>query len=965
MKYPKILIYSGLILLTRISFAQYYDTGEDPASLKWMQIKTDHFTVIYPKTYGSGGLAFARALDEAYQKIKPMYPDIKVKIPVIIHNYTANSNGYVAWAPRRMELYPTPQQDNIPLNPDKQLAIHELAHVLQMGSLKSGFTKVMSYILGEQAIGLVSSLLPLWYYEGAAVYAETALTESGRGRIPSFQKQLKAIAVEKGGVYNYDMILNGSFKKYIPNHYQSGYQMVSWAMAKYDTKIWNNTLSFTGSQPFTLNPVNISLSRSAGLTKKRLFKESFDSLETIWTNDVIKDRAVLYKSINPDKKGKYSNYYSPLIVGSDSVIAIKTSLSDPPSFVLINPTEKSEKRIYTPGLMDPWFISYGNKILIWVESTPDPRWENRSYSVIKKLDLNNRKVTRMTSKSRYLAASVSPEGTVIAAIENTIENRNSLVLIDVNNGNILQKIPSPGNVYLQHPQWAEGGDKLTVIFLTEAGEGIMSYSINTQEWLTHIEAGRADIQSTFLRNDSLFFISSLSGTDNIYLKTPDNNIRKLTRSRFGTIDLFLNADSVIFSDYNSHGNSICTTGLTFEPASNSDHISSSSFLINRPALIPEYGIDMPQNVYNAIPYRKWKNLFRFHSWLPFYADIEEVKSDPASVRPGISLFTQNNLSSLVSSIGYEYSQEKHHVFHSRVTWKGWYPVIESRMDWGNSPRIAKLGEPVGDPLEIMPGLSFSNSFSLPLHFSSGAYTTFIQPSFTTNYRNDYVYLKEDYSYDYGQTIVAGRVYLSNYHRSAMRDTYPRWAQTFDLNYSFAPFDKSIYGSSLSLKTSLYFPGILPNNGLKVRFEKEKQFPAKYLFGNKVSFPRGYKNISSENLQLVSADYVMPLVYPDIIISSLLYLKRIRTVLFYDYAQGKGNTYYRITSSGPVSDQFHDYKESFRSYGFELLADFHVLRIPFMISGGVQTAWKNFDEPPVFELLFNIDLYGMTLGKRAI
>ena len=79
MKYPKILIFILLLLFVRVSFAQYYDTGADPASLKWMQIKTGNFTVIYPKTYGSQGIAFAQALDEAYQKLKPIYPEIKVR----------------------------------------------------------------------------------------------------------------------------------------------------------------------------------------------------------------------------------------------------------------------------------------------------------------------------------------------------------------------------------------------------------------------------------------------------------------------------------------------------------------------------------------------------------------------------------------------------------------------------------------------------------------------------------------------------------------------------------------------------------------------------------------------------------------------------------------------------------------------------------------------------------------------
>ena len=42
-----------VITVMLIAFAQYYDTGQDPASLKWMQIKTGRFTVIYPERYGA------------------------------------------------------------------------------------------------------------------------------------------------------------------------------------------------------------------------------------------------------------------------------------------------------------------------------------------------------------------------------------------------------------------------------------------------------------------------------------------------------------------------------------------------------------------------------------------------------------------------------------------------------------------------------------------------------------------------------------------------------------------------------------------------------------------------------------------------------------------------------------------------------------------------------------------------
>ena len=254
-----IILLTVLLFSIQIVSAQYYDTGQDPASLKWKQIKTGRFTVIYPEKYGQEGIAYAKSLDEAYSKLTSLFPEKKFNIPVIIHNYTIQSNGYVAWAPKRMELYPTPEQNTIPLAPEKQLAIHELTHVLQMESLNQGFSKGMSFLFGEQFTGIVSSLLPLWFLEGDAVFAESALTQSGRGRTPSFQKQLKALMVENKKIYKYDKILNGSYRDFVPDNYESGYQMVTWALAKNDPQIWNKVLKFTADEPFTINPVNISL----------------------------------------------------------------------------------------------------------------------------------------------------------------------------------------------------------------------------------------------------------------------------------------------------------------------------------------------------------------------------------------------------------------------------------------------------------------------------------------------------------------------------------------------------------------------------------------------------------------------------------------------------------------------------------------------------------------------------------
>ncbi len=106
-------------------------------------------------------------------------------------------------------------------------------------------------------------------------------------------------------------------------------------------------------------------------------------------------------------------------------------------------------------------------------------------------------------------------------------------------------MPAPGNAYLQKPQWSADGSEITFITLTEDGEGITSFRISDQSWRSLIAERPEDFQSSFLRNDSLFFVSSSSGTENIYVLSPEKKLSSLTNSRFGATDL---------SDYGKQGN---------------------------------------------------------------------------------------------------------------------------------------------------------------------------------------------------------------------------------------------------------------------------------------------------------------------------------------------------------------------------------------------------------------------------
>jgi len=64
---------AGLIIFFSLIFgyaakAQFYSTGQDPASAKWEQIKTDNFQIIFQKNFRSQGQKIANILEYYYEK---------------------------------------------------------------------------------------------------------------------------------------------------------------------------------------------------------------------------------------------------------------------------------------------------------------------------------------------------------------------------------------------------------------------------------------------------------------------------------------------------------------------------------------------------------------------------------------------------------------------------------------------------------------------------------------------------------------------------------------------------------------------------------------------------------------------------------------------------------------------------------------------------------------------------------
>ncbi len=1034
MKRFVILLIMSLFSLARAG-AQYYDTGQDPASLRWLQIRTPHFRIIYPDDFGGEAFRYARLLEESFEKLSVLYPGVRTNIPVIIHNHSMQSNGYVSWAPRRMELYPLPGQDNLPMHPAAQLAVHETVHMLQLGSLNSrGFGRALRFILGEHAVGLSAVMIPLWAFEGDAVYAETATTPSGRGRSNAFIRGAMALSLKPGGIYGYDKMLSGSYRNFTPNHYVFGYLMMN-HLRTIDPDAWNEVYRIA-SNGLPGNPVNAGLRKETRLTKRRLYDATFAALGKSW-RESMPEGVKEYTPLSLPGKRNYVSHYTPHRMDDGRIISLRTSLSDPSRFVITGNSGGKELNITTTGYIYPCFFSFSGNTIVWAEQYPDIRWDNRDYSVIKRLDLPDGLITDVTSRTRYTAPDLSPDGRTIVAVSTTPDMVCSLVFLDSHTGEVLMDLVPPDGLILQRPAWSSDGRQVTMVTLNQQGEGIRTYRPTGKKWTVNLEESHTDIVQAKIHNDTLFFLAQGDGSDNIYRIAGSGPVERVTGSRFGISGFSVRGSELLFSDYTADGfviaseKSSATAGPAFmtgheilppvapmpgeapekEPPQQVAPIPGTEPAYEQlpqvahmpgaepakkslpqaaptpgaepekeplPEVTPNPGGAPAENILPDVtsppaddsvsdatmpliaepgPYRKIANLFNPHSWLPFYADLDEIRTDPATIRPGLTLMSQNHLSTLISTVGYEYSEGNHYL-HSGITWKGWCPVIDAEIKWGGEQLIISDTSATLPPENPGTDLQLNLSIYDQLWFARGKFRQMVMPALYISYRNRDTWLSDENRYDRDVLTLTGRFYFSNIFRTAYRDINPKWGQVFDLQLTTTPWDTKLYSSKSYARTILFFPGALPNHSLSLRVGRENQAPArKHLYRNKLPWPRGYDhNLVAEKLLSFSADYTMPLFYPDLAAGSFLYLKRIRGTLFYDYSKGVDIRNYADRS-------FHAGPKRFCSAGSELMADFYLLRIPFEISAGIQAGYMPYENRYFVNGAFSVNIYGTVLGRE--
>ena len=960
-----------IVFFSFFSFAkaQYFQTGQDPSLIKWKQINTNNFQVIYPEEFEKQAQRVSFVLEKAYEygsKTLNFHPR---RVSVILHTRTVNSNGLLAWAPKRIELFTTPHQQIYAQDWIEQLALHEFRHLVQMDKIQSELPLLVKAILGEQATAIVTgAYLPLWFLEGDAVVTETALSKNGRGRMASFSMEYRAQLIEKGK-YSFDKAYLGSYKDFVTDHYRLGYWMVGKSREKFGSEIWSNALQQIAQQPFSLSPLNSSLKKSTNQSTKQLYSLIFDNLVQEWKQDLESRSIDSFTVVSPARKS-YTEYLYPTVYHDSILFAYRTSINDIGRFVLINP-DKTEQVIYTPGTIFEESVSLTNNLIIWAERRADLRWTHSDKSVIRVYNIESRVDYEIKNENKLFSPVISPDLKSFAAVEVDPQNNFFLSTFDLESGQLISRFKTIDNQYFFTPTWDVKGERLFFVCLSSNGKYLAALDLKTNQFQELTDKTYANLKNPVYSNGLIIFSADFSGIDNLYsLDINSKAITQIASVPFGADypSVLKTGNRIFFSNYNSGGFQLAS--IPFQDKKNQKAIRNIQLVTNHLAdnlAISEKNIPNFSNSdsinYKSKKYSKLGHLFNFHSWAPAYVDVNSYE-----IRPGVSLFSQNKLGTAETRIGYDYNVADHTgKYKLGFSYLGWFPEIATELSVGREASsyyqitntINQSGQVVrrDTTTERMSWREITADLDvrLPLNFSKGKYSRVFYPevkySLVNNSQPDST-LKNLYPGNYH--ALTYRIYFYNLLHQSSQSIIPKWGQQFEFIYRHTPFVGSDLGNLAGIQSVLYFPGFSKNDGFKIYqgFQNKSFISKGYSFANFVRVPRGFNGYQNNKMYSLSADYKFPISYPDFSIGKLAYIKRIKSSLFYDYAwlsmptrDDKGNIY-------PNS-----LETEMKSVGLELTSDLHILRFFAPIEIGFRSVYLPDYQDFQFNLLFSIDFNG--------
>ncbi|RCH55978.1 hypothetical protein DJ568_04295 [Mucilaginibacter hurinus] len=857
-----------------IACAQQF--GGNPPTIKWQQINTPAAKVIFPTGMDSTAKRVANIIQQVNAATRSTLGNKQRQVSIVLQNQTTQTNGYVGLAPFRSEFYLTPQQNSLELGgiawPDL-LSVHEYRHVQQYNNFNVGLSKVLRTIFGEggQALGNALSV-PDWFFEGDAVYNETLVSSQGRGRLPWFHKDYRAMWAA-GKNYSWMKLRNGSYVDFVPSHYPLGYMLAAYGRETYGDDFWRQvTLDAAAYRYGALPPIQKAIQRHSGKSYGQFREDALDYFKKQFNDNA----PALAK--NP-KQHFVADQEFPAFIGEDTLVYVKFAYNQVPVFII--KANGYERKLSTRALANDRHFTYRNGKIAYAGYRADERWGFRNYSEIRILDINTSKEQAITRRTKYFSPDISADGKTIATVNVEPSGKRSLHIIDATNGSLLAALPNPQNLFYTYPKFY-GNSYLLSAVRNPAGKMAITQ--------IDIKSGRHEYLTSFtdhplgyitVQGDTVYFTATEGKDDKLFaLSLKDRKLFKIDHpameSGIGVYQPAISASKIAWVSFTAYGNQIQQVDKS---AIWSTEISPDIF--NTP--LPDYHINslaasraanllsnISDSVFTVLPYSKGYNLFNFHSLIP------EI-SDP---NYKFSLRGENVLNTFRSDVFFNYNRnEGYKQLGFDATYGALFPYLSVGADYIFDRRVYSLRNQEN---VYWNEVNLHGGVQLPLNFTRGKKITGF------NFGSDIYFSRNMYR---GAYAVNNRnlIYLNNFAtfstrtQQAMQHIYPRWGQSIALNYKSG---LNVSANQWLASGTFYFPGISTNDNLIMTAAYQQRGKNDAVgFSNNFPFSRGYTAENLHQLYKVGANYHFPIAYPDAGIGNTAYLLRVRGNAFYEHTRG--------------------------------------------------------------------------------
>lgn len=934
----------------------------NPPSVRWHVVKTPHFRIIYPRSLGDEAQRLANTFEHIYEPETTGLGAHPRRMAVVMQELSVKSNGFVAMSPPRTELYGMPPQDynfNGTVDWYTFLASHEYRHIVQYEQATVGSARAVRTLLGPGTFGSLALMaMPYWLWEGDAVSIETSFTRSGRGDIPNFGLVFRTQAIQ-GNHFSYDKQYLGSYKDFLPDYYVLGYHMVSYLRHKVDKpEVWGRVIKRTMRFPFFPTAFSSALHKESGYRVKDLYDEMRENLGSMWSAQTDTLRITSYETVNKRSSRDYTNYEFPAILGDGRIIALKRGIDDYATYVTFE--NGVESKLFVPG-----FLNQGGRLsssktkLVWNEFTIDPRWRGRSYSVIMVYDVTTRKVKKITSRSRYAGAAISPNGEFVATIETDIQNKTSLKILNSVTGQQVDSWPASNKTFFSMPSWAD--DKTVILLKTaEEGRSVISYDRTGNEMKELIPPGKENIGHPLQYRNYLLFNSAGGGLDNIHaVDLATGNRFRVTNSRFGAYNAIVTDDGseILYNEQTALGMDIVR--IPFNPSQWMPFEGNTE-----PAAYDPQVAEGQEELMTSVPGQSFPDK-KYHPLLHLFAPYQwgvALENSFTDVFAGLS--TQDLLHTTSLEAGYRYDPyEETGSIVGSLSYQGLYPIIDLSVSGGD--RKVNEGSILvddGSGTTAIQDLVFrwhewsaEGGLRLPLAFLGSRYTTTMRVTNNigwirvNDFRNDFNNTRTVGGAPFFDYVGNGNLYYNHFsasasriHKLGTRDINGKWGQSISFNYSNTLPDGDYHGGLASASGYALVPGLLKHHSIYGYAAYQHNYVNSriddYFFRNAIRTPRGQSVYRFEDFYTLSGNYTLPLWYPDIHIGPLVNFQRVRANLFYDYGYGEK------AINTTIGYRYYT------SAGFELLFDANFFRLLSQIAFGVRFSYGIHPATTRFDIL---------------